>query len=101
MCIALHLCCRLHPVLRVPSRCPFRVPELPHVSVASRRPTLVFGRVTLSVWRETCRVLLCCCVQPACQISSRLESVCYPNSYSSGPKVPSICGPKTPPQSGH
>src|SRR6187399_1557436 len=57
MSIALHLCCRLHPVPRVPSRCPFRVPELPHVSVASSRPTLVFGRVTLPVWREACRVL--------------------------------------------
>ena len=56
----LHTCCRLHPVPRVSSRCPFRVPELPHVSVASRRPTLVFGRVTLPVWRETCRMLLCC-----------------------------------------
>ena len=62
MCIALHLCCRLHPVPRVPSRCPFRVPELPHVSVTSRRPTLLFGRLTLPVCREVvvCVVVLLC-----------------------------------------
>src|SRR6187399_1449131 len=62
MCIALLLCCRLHPVPRVSSRCPFRVLELPHVSVTSRRPTLLFGRVTLPVCREVvvCVVVLLC-----------------------------------------
>src|SRR6187399_405864 len=75
MCIALLLCCQLHPVLRVSSRCPFRVPELLHVSVTSRRPTLLFGRVTLPVCREVvvCVVVLLCATRLSNLVAFRLR----------------------------
>src|SRR6187399_2246806 len=80
MCIALHLCCRLHPVLRVSSRCPFRVPELPHVSVISRRPTLLFGRVTLPVCREVvvCVVVLLCATRLSNLVAFGLHWLSHP-----------------------
>src|SRR6187399_346721 len=87
MCIALHLCCRLHPVLRVSSRCPFHVPELPHVSVTSRRPTLVFGRLTLPVCREVvvCVVVLLCATRLSNLVSFGLRSL-FPPVVRVGPK---------------
>ena len=80
MCIALHLCCGLHPVSRVSSRCPFRVPELPHVSVTSRRPTLLFGRFTLPVCREVvlCVVVLLCATRLSNLIAFGLRWLSHP-----------------------
>src|SRR6187399_2767760 len=80
MCIVLHLCCRLHPVPRVPSRCPFRVPELPHVSVTFRRPTLLFGRLTLPVCREVvlCVVVLLCATRLSNLVSFGLRWFFHP-----------------------
>src|SRR6187399_2843083 len=85
MCIALHLCCRLHPVRRVSSRCPFRVPELPHVSVTSRRPTLLFGRFTLPV----CREVVVCFVVCNPPLKSRL--VWTPLTFPSVVRVGPMC----------
>src|SRR6187399_881081 len=94
MCIALLLCCQLHPVPRVPSRCPFRVPELPHVSVTSRRPTLVFGRVTLPVCREVvvCVVVLLCATRLSnlvvfgLRVLSQQLFVWVPSAFTSWPR---------------
>ena len=80
MCIALHLCCGLHPIRRVSSRCPFRVPELPHVSVMSRRPTLLFGRFSLPVCREVvlCVVVLLCATRLSNLVSFGLRWLFHP-----------------------
>src|SRR6187399_214263 len=82
MCIALLLCCGLHPVRGVPSRCPFRVPELPHVSVTSRRSSLLFGRFSLPVCREVvlCVVVLLCATRLSNLVSFGLRWLFHPLS---------------------
>src|SRR6187399_1221317 len=97
MCIALLLCCRLHPVPRVSSRCPFRVPELRHVSMTSRRPTLLFGRLTLPVCREVvvCVVVLLCATRLSNLVSFGLR--CFSIRCPCGSEVPSLRVPETHP----